>query len=87
MKYETKEFTIKCRMSERWIPCFLGMLKSMQVLGNLGSSRWVRFYADGDGDYRPKFEWDESLAVPANPLKMEESRQSPRSDGYDFDAG
>ncbi len=27
------------------------------MLGNIGSSREVTFYADGDGDYRPKFDW------------------------------
>ena len=87
MKYETKEFTIKCRMSERWIPCFLGMLKAMERLGGLGGSRWVRFYSDGDGDYRPKFEWDKELPTPAAPRKAELLGDSPRSDGYDFDAG
>ncbi len=87
MKYETKEFTIKCKMNERWIPHFLGMLKRMEYLGNLGSSRWVGFYSDGDGDYRPKFEWDKGLPVPAPPLKVEEPHQPPLSDGYDFDAG
>jgi len=26
----------------------------MQNLGNLGGSRWVCFYADGDGNFHPK---------------------------------
>jgi hypothetical protein len=34
------------------------MLKYMQYLGNVGSSREVAIYSDGDGDFRPKFEWD-----------------------------
>jgi len=25
-----------------------------QYLGGMGSSRWTAFYADGDGDFRPK---------------------------------
>jgi hypothetical protein len=29
-------------------------LAIMQHLGNIGSSRWVCFYADGDGNFRPK---------------------------------
>jgi hypothetical protein len=53
-----KEFTIKVKMENRWIPHFLGMLKAMQILGGIGSSRWIKFYADGDGDFRPKFETD-----------------------------
>lgn len=80
-------FTIKCTMKNRWIPHFLGMLKSMENLGRLGGSRWVRFYSDGDGDYRPKFEWDKELPEPKKPLKIEDVGQSPRSEGYDFDAG
>ena len=53
-----QDFTIKINMEERWIPHFLGMLKAMQRLGDIGSSRWVKFKSDGDGDFRPKFEWD-----------------------------
>jgi len=78
MKYENKEFTIKCKMNERWIPQFLGMLKLMERLGGLGGSRLVSFYSDGDGDYRPKFEWDETLSEPASPMDPHH---------YMFDAG
>lgn len=67
MKYENKEFTIKCNMSERWIPHFLAMLKYMQQLGDAGSSRNITFYADGDGDFRPKFEWNASLPSEVKP--------------------
>lgn len=75
-------------MKTRWVPQFLGMLQAMQRLGSLGGSRWVRFYSDGDGDYRPKFLWEGlSLPEPAKPLKVEPLGQSPRSDGYDFGAG
>lgn len=58
-------FTIKCTMNARWATQFLGMLKCMQKLGSMGSSRMVEFYSDGDGDFRPKFEWDEAtLGIP-----------------------
>jgi hypothetical protein len=53
-----KKFTITVEMPERWIPHFMSMLKYMQYLGNVGSSRKVALYADGDGDFRPKFETD-----------------------------
>lgn len=57
-------FNIKCTMSSRWIPCFLAMLKRMQYLGAIGSSSGLSFFSDGDGDYRPKFEWGEDLPDP-----------------------
>lgn len=72
------EFTIKCKMRARWVPHFLGMLKTMQQLGSLGSSRQVTLFADGDGDFRPKFEWDKTLPEPA---------KSQTSETYYYDAG
>ena len=30
------------------------MLATWSSLGSRGSSRWTAFYADGDGDFRPK---------------------------------
>lgn len=66
---DTKKFTIECEMKERWVPHFLAMLKYMQCLGSMGSSRMVSFYADGDGDFRPKFTWDSSLPSKADPIK------------------
>ena len=54
-------FTVQCTMKRRWVPHFLGMLKKMQWLGSVGSSRDVTFMSDGDGDFRPKFSWDEVL--------------------------
>lgn len=32
------------------------MFLQMEMLGGQGGSRWVCFYADGDGDFKPKFE-------------------------------
>lgn len=74
-------FTIECEMKDRWVPHFLGMLTAMERLGKLGSSRHVTFYADGDGDFRPRFKCiqsNEPLPLPAKPLNDK---------GYDFDAG
>ena len=53
-----KEFNINVKMEERWIPYFQSMLMSMQQLGIHGSSRLLGFYSDGDGDFRPRFEFD-----------------------------
>lgn len=63
------KFTIHCEMKDRWVPHFLAMLKYMQHLGNIGGSRQVGLYADGDGDFRPKFEWDKSLPSDAVAVK------------------
>lgn len=57
-------------MKDRWVPHFLGMLYHMERLGGQGSSRTVKFYADGDGDFRPKFKCiqsNEPLPHPASP--------------------
>lgn len=67
-------FGIKVRMKKRWVPHFISMLRYMQLLGNAGSSRRVTLYADGDGDFRPKFEFvlvsEEDLAE-VEPVKDE----------------
>lgn len=49
-------FTITATMNERWVDDFCSMLKCMESFGNLGHSNIIGFYADGDGDFRPKFQ-------------------------------
>ena len=66
---EYTEFTIKATMRSRWVPHFLAMLKYMQQLGSIGSSREVCIYADGDGNFSPKFEWCSTLKSNAKPVK------------------
>jgi len=58
MKEDIVNFTVKCSMKSRWVPQFLTMLSYMEFLGDVGSSRQVALYADGDGDFRPKFDID-----------------------------
>lgn len=74
-KFEKVDFVIKCSMRRRWIPHFLGMLRYMQHLGNWGSSREVTIYSDGDGDFRPKFEWDDSLPENGEPIKDDDGHR------------
>lgn len=57
----TKKFDIHVSMEERWIPHFQSFLKYMEGMGSAGHSAMVGFYADGDGDFRPKFEFDISM--------------------------
>ena len=80
MKDDTTTFTITCTMKSRWVPPFLGLLRRMQILGEMGSSRKVTLYADGDGDFRPKFEWDKAKFMPAAPASDDRGNQF-------FDAG
>jgi len=62
-----KKFTIEVEMEERWIPHFMSMLKYIEYLGRVGSSRRVGIFADGDGDFNPKFKadikWEEKEPV------------------------
>ncbi len=62
------KFTIQCEMKDRWVPHFLAMLKYMEQLGNMGGSRRVAIYSDGDGDFRPKFKWNPVLSSEAKPV-------------------
>ena len=57
-KNDRVEITITCTMKERWVDHFLSMLKCMEDFGNIGHSGLIGFYADGDGDFRPKFNFD-----------------------------
>lgn len=57
-----EKFTIEVEMEVRWIPIFLAFLKRMQTLGNVGASRTLSFFADGDGDFHPKFSWTTKIA-------------------------
>ena len=50
--------TIRARMKERWVDDFLSFLRYMETCGNLGHSAVLGFYADGEGDFRPKFVFD-----------------------------
>ena len=54
---DESEFTIKVSMKNRWVPQFLSFLKRMEFNGMAGHSEIIGFYSDGDGDFRPKFEF------------------------------
>lgn len=49
-------FIVKATMKKRWVDNFCSMLMQMQDNGVMGHSEILRFYSDGDGDFRPKFE-------------------------------
>lgn len=52
------ELIINAKMNERWVNDFLSMLKYMEHCGDIGHSAIVGFYSDGDGDFRPEFEFN-----------------------------
>lgn len=56
-------FNIKVTMNERWVDDFCSMLEAMDRNGRIGHSSMVGFYADGDGDFRPKFEFDRKFSL------------------------
>lgn len=67
---DIQEFIIRVKMEKRWIPHFCSMLKYIEKLGKLGCSRIVAIFADGDGDFHPKFNFNiEFKEVP--PMKEE----------------
>ena len=66
---ETIRFTIHCTMKRKWASQFLGMLRHMQRLGSIGSTRLVTFFADGDGDFRPTFECEDLTINTAEPAR------------------
>lgn len=82
--------TIKCDIQDRWLPHFLGMLKTMQTLGSFGSSRIVGLYSDGDGDFRPTFIVNgkniKDIKNVAKPIYNDDSEKAAICD-YFYDAG
>lgn len=48
-------FNVAVTMNKRWVKEFVAFLKRLELDGSLGTSEFVAFYADGDGDFRPRF--------------------------------
>lgn len=58
-----KKIKIEVEMEERWVPYFNSFLCEMERLGKIGSSKTVSFYSDGDGDFRPIFNFSEHFEL------------------------
>lgn len=52
---DNRKFIIECEVPVRWVDDFCSFLKYLERCGGIGHSACVGFYADGDGDFRPKF--------------------------------
>ena len=61
------------------------MLKHMELCGNIGHSSVVAFYADGDGDFRPKFEFDKEYKK-TNGYRSKDGKELPDIEVI-YDAG
>ena len=79
------ELNIKAFIDERWVNDFCSMLKHMELCGNIGHSSVVAFYADGDGDFRPKFEFDKEYKK-TNGYRSKDGKELPNIEVI-YDAG
>ena len=52
---ENRKFIVECEIPERWVNEFCSFLNHLERNGKLGHSALVGFYADSDGDFRPRF--------------------------------
>ena len=60
------------------------MLDLMERNGSIGHSEYVGLYSDGDGDFRPIFEYDKTLsAIGDNPIII----KNPSGQMTMYDAG
>ena len=49
--------TINADIPERWLNDFFTFLKRMEANGSVGNSEMLGFFSDGQGDFKPKFEF------------------------------
>lgn len=76
-----KDFNVRVKIEERWIPYFQSCLKYMESMGNLGHSCSVSMYCDGDGDFRPKFDFDIPFSK-VDEIKREDIIMNHKDDCY-----
>jgi hypothetical protein len=84
---ENVTFAVECTMSERRVPHFLAALRRMEQLGDIGSSRFVAIYADGDGDFRPKFTAHVAAVYDKAVEEIADGEITEILEGYFYDAG
>ena len=65
------------------------MFDHWNILGDIGSSREVAFFVDGDGNFRPRAECSFSEVIPELTDELSDSAKSEKKDGnflFDFDS-
>lgn len=89
MGKERMEMTVKLQVTVPQALALQAMFKHWNRLANMGSSRMVGFYVDGDGDFHPKCECSFSEPVPDLTPEIEKAAaiegRSGRKDDVDFD--
>lgn len=83
---EMIKFNLEITMPKRWFSKFMQMLSCMKWCGDVGSSRTIAFYADGDGDFRP-FNFKVNNKEVKSDIKWSEFDKSwtPKNE-FDYDA-
>ena len=76
MEKDNKTLTIEINnLTEAQAIAIEDMMSTWVSLGNMGSSRWTKFYADGDGNFRPKITVNGRKAKHFDMLKDDEYRE------------
>ena len=72
-KYKKRKFKIKAEIDERWVDDFCTFLYELEHNGEIGHSSLIGFYADGDGDFQPKFKikTNHNFTKPKNKIRKE----------------
>lgn len=68
---------------------FKKFFEFMQTTGQVGSSRWAAYFADGDGDFKPKivaFYHDKTLAESEKKMQIIEHIKDEEVIGIDYDS-
>jgi hypothetical protein len=64
---DRKTVTVVMELTESQAAALEDMLYTWNRLGSWGSSRWTAFYADGDGDFKPKARINGRKPQPSTP--------------------
>lgn len=86
-KNERLEMIVQMQVTVPQALALQAMFKHWNSLASMGSSRMIGFYADGDGNFKPKCQWHYSAPVPELTPELEQAAAC-KSDGnmtVDFD--
>ena len=72
-KNERLEMVVRLQVTESQALALQAMFKCWNALASLGSSRHVAMYVDGDGNFKPKAEWEFSRPIAELTSDLEEA--------------
>lgn len=73
MSSERLEMTVKLQVTEPQALALQAMFKCWNSLASMGSSRHVAMFVDGDGNFKPKAQWEFSRPVTELTPELEEA--------------